>query len=329
MKAAGGEGGIRTPGTGFSPVQQISNLPCSATPAPLRGGGSPVRERLFGGTGLVRLAQGLALVSAMAGAGCGPGPKAPATARGGTERPSILLVTLDTTRADAIGPEAEGIETPAFTALAARGLRFRQAYATVPETLPSHASIFTGLLPAGHGVHENARVLARDRTAGRGATPEGGLSHGRLRFELRARAPLRPGARLRGLRRRAAGRAGRAERRRDDRARAFVPRARRAATAAALGPLLRPAPSLQPARALPDPVREGPLPRRGRGDGRGARTAARRLRAARGGAGGDPGGGRPRRGARRARRVAARPAALPGDDARSAAARRARASAPA
>src|SRR5688572_28748260 len=32
----GGEGGIRTPGTGFNPVQQISNLSCSATPAPLR-----------------------------------------------------------------------------------------------------------------------------------------------------------------------------------------------------------------------------------------------------------------------------------------------------
>ena len=99
----------------------------------------------------------------MAGAGCGPGPKAPAAARGGTTRPSILVVTLDTTRADVIGPEAEDIDTPAFTALAARGLRFRQAYATVPETLPSHASLFTGLLPAGHGVHENARVLARDR----------------------------------------------------------------------------------------------------------------------------------------------------------------------
>jgi integrase len=36
----GGEGGIRTPGTGFSPVQQISNLPCSATPAPLRNLGA-------------------------------------------------------------------------------------------------------------------------------------------------------------------------------------------------------------------------------------------------------------------------------------------------
>ncbi|HEY0157461.1 MAG TPA: sulfatase-like hydrolase/transferase [Thermoanaerobaculia bacterium] len=70
-------------------------------------------------------------------------------------RPSILLVTLDTTRADAIGPD-----TPAFNALAARGRRFTQAYATVPQTLPSHASMLTGMYPGGHGVHENARYVA-------------------------------------------------------------------------------------------------------------------------------------------------------------------------
>jgi choline-sulfatase len=75
-------------------------------------------------------------------------------------RPSILFVTLDTTRADAIGPEAKGIETPAYNALAKRGLRFRSAYATVPQTLPSHTSMLTGLYPAGHGVRENARYLA-------------------------------------------------------------------------------------------------------------------------------------------------------------------------
>jgi hypothetical protein len=75
-------------------------------------------------------------------------------------RPSILLVTLDTTRADAIGPEAKGIETPSFNALAARGRRFRQAYAAVPETLPSHASMMTGLYPAGHALHENGRIFA-------------------------------------------------------------------------------------------------------------------------------------------------------------------------
>ena len=75
--------------------------------------------------------------------------------------PSILLVTLDTTRADAIGPEASRVQTPSFNAIAARGQRFRQAYATVPETLPSHSSMMTGLYPAGHGIHENARFLAK------------------------------------------------------------------------------------------------------------------------------------------------------------------------
>jgi choline-sulfatase len=70
-------------------------------------------------------------------------------------RPSILLVTLDTTRADAIGPE-----TPAFNAVARRGTLFRQAYATTPQTLPSHTSMMTGLYPAGHMVHENGRYVS-------------------------------------------------------------------------------------------------------------------------------------------------------------------------
>ena len=77
-----------------------------------------------------------------------------------TARPSILLVTLDTTRADAIGPEVAGVQTPAFNAIAAKGRRFTQAYTTIPETLPAHSSIMTGLYPAGHGIHENGRHLA-------------------------------------------------------------------------------------------------------------------------------------------------------------------------
>lgn len=79
-------------------------------------------------------------------------------------RPSILLVTLDTTRADAVGPEARRVETPSFNAIAAGGRRFRHAYATAPQTLPSHASMLTGLYPAGHSVHENGRYVS-DRTA--------------------------------------------------------------------------------------------------------------------------------------------------------------------
>lgn len=69
-------------------------------------------------------------------------------------KPSILLVTLDTTRFDAIGAG-----TPSFNALAARSRNFQYAYATAPQTLPSHSSMLTGLYPGGHGVHENARYL--------------------------------------------------------------------------------------------------------------------------------------------------------------------------
>ncbi len=106
----------------------------------------------------------VAFICVVAAASCrSPEPGAPASdARSSStsSRPSILLVTLDTTRADAVGPEARGVETRGFNALAARGLRFRQAYATAPETLPSHSSMMTGLYPAGHGIHENARYLS-------------------------------------------------------------------------------------------------------------------------------------------------------------------------
>ena len=96
----------------------------------------------------------LAVSTGACGGSAGPAPQGPPPAR-----PSILLVTLDTTRADAVGPEAVGVTTPAITAIAAAGLRFRHAYAPVPETLPSHASMLTGLYPAGHAIRENARTL--------------------------------------------------------------------------------------------------------------------------------------------------------------------------
>jgi choline-sulfatase len=107
--------------------------------------------------GTTQRLQLLASVLALLAAACG-GSTPPASSP--VQRPSILLVTLDTTRADAIGPDAAGIATPGYNAIAARGRRFLQAYATVPETLPSHSSMMTGLYPAGHGIHENARTLA-------------------------------------------------------------------------------------------------------------------------------------------------------------------------
>ena len=94
----------------------------------------------------------LLALSGLAVLSCKGGP--PVSGRG---QPSILLVTLDTTRADSLESEEVSPVGPAFAGLAARGLHFTQAYATAPQTLPSHASMLTGLYPAGHGVHENGR----------------------------------------------------------------------------------------------------------------------------------------------------------------------------
>ena len=71
----------------------------------------------------------------------------PAALSGG----NLLLVTIDTLRADRVTTSL----APNFTRLAARGHVFRTAYTHAPLTLPSHASILTGLLPPAHGVRGN------------------------------------------------------------------------------------------------------------------------------------------------------------------------------
>jgi arylsulfatase A-like enzyme/Tfp pilus assembly protein PilF len=76
------------------------------------------------------------------------------------EPASVLLVTLDTLRADRVGAWGgpAGL-TPALDALAARGTVFEEALASVPLTLPSHATLFTGLEPPRHGVHDNGSYV--------------------------------------------------------------------------------------------------------------------------------------------------------------------------
>jgi arylsulfatase A-like enzyme/Flp pilus assembly protein TadD len=69
--------------------------------------------------------------------------------------PSLLLVTLDTFRADRLG---RGL-TPNLEALAARGVWFEEAVASVPLTLPSHATILSGLEPPRHGVRDNGTYV--------------------------------------------------------------------------------------------------------------------------------------------------------------------------
>ncbi len=69
---------------------------------------------------------------------------------------NVVVVTLDTTRADRLGCYGfQGVETPHIDALAREGVVFERATATVPLTFPSHSSIFTGLIPPHHGVRDN------------------------------------------------------------------------------------------------------------------------------------------------------------------------------
>src|SRR6516162_5453567 len=69
--------------------------------------------------------------------------------------PSVLLITLDTVRADHIGCYGYSrIETPAIDRLASDGVRFESAYTLVPITLPSHAVILTGTYPMFNGVRD-------------------------------------------------------------------------------------------------------------------------------------------------------------------------------
>ena len=88
-----------------------------------------------------------AIVLALAAASCGRSPEPAAPAR----QPDLVLVTIDTLRADRVG---RGL-TPTLDALAARGAHFTRARAAVPLTLPSHVSMLTGALPPEHGVREN------------------------------------------------------------------------------------------------------------------------------------------------------------------------------
>ena len=75
--------------------------------------------------------------------------------------PSILLLTLDTTRADHIGCYGGALSrTPHLDALAEEGIRFEHAYCQAPITIPSHASMLTAQYPRTHGAMGNDDVLS-------------------------------------------------------------------------------------------------------------------------------------------------------------------------
>lgn len=74
----------------------------------------------------------------------------------------VVLIVVDTLRADFVGVYGSEVATPNIDALAERGVLFRNAYSHIPITGPSHASIFTSRLPVDHGVHNNGQILGRN-----------------------------------------------------------------------------------------------------------------------------------------------------------------------
>lgn len=86
---------------------------------------------------------------------------AAADASGSPVRLNVLLVTIDTLRADRVGCYGSAVPTPNIDELARRGALFTRAFAHTPLTLPSHASILIGTTPLDHGVHDNINFIVR------------------------------------------------------------------------------------------------------------------------------------------------------------------------
>ncbi len=100
----------------------------------------------------------LSLAAVCLAAGCGGEREA--------RNPNLVLVTLDTVRADHLGCYGDGAAvTPALDRLAAEGIRFAQASSPVPLTLPSHTTLLTGLLPPHHGLRNNGAGALHGETA--------------------------------------------------------------------------------------------------------------------------------------------------------------------
>lgn len=77
-------------------------------------------------------------------------------ASGPSNRTPVILISIDTLRSDRLPAYGyKGVQTPHIDALRSDAILFEHAYSHTPLTLPSHASMFTGLLPADHGIRDN------------------------------------------------------------------------------------------------------------------------------------------------------------------------------
>ena len=120
----------------------MSRIRCATEPAPLS-------RRVA----MLVLAAGIA-----GGSACGrrADPAPTPVAAGALRGANVLLVTIDTLRADHVGAYGSALgATPTIDRLAREGLRFDVTYAHVPLTLPSHTTIMTGVYPFTSGVRDN------------------------------------------------------------------------------------------------------------------------------------------------------------------------------
>ena len=143
--------------------------PCSAAkprePA-ADGSGEPANLQWYDfaecchpGASPARLVVALAILASACSTPPSPSPPAPAI----VTPKNLLLVTIDTLRADRVGSYGyAAAKTPAMDDLARRGVRFERAFAAAPITLTSHASLMTGRNPPGHGARHNGIRLRDD-----------------------------------------------------------------------------------------------------------------------------------------------------------------------
>lgn len=88
--------------------------------------------------------------------GCGSPPARPA-------RPDVVVITLDTLRADRLGAWGyPGAATPTLDALAARGRRYALAWSPLPLTIPAHGTLFSGMQPPHLGLRDNSADVVAD-----------------------------------------------------------------------------------------------------------------------------------------------------------------------
>ncbi|MBW2292914.1 MAG: sulfatase-like hydrolase/transferase, partial [Deltaproteobacteria bacterium] len=73
---------------------------------------------------------------------------------------NVILLVLDTTRADHVAPIGKRARTPNLRRMAREGTTFTRAYSHIPITGPSHSSMFTSLYPREHGVLNNGQNLS-------------------------------------------------------------------------------------------------------------------------------------------------------------------------